>query len=68
MLASALLQFPRGGLRRFRRWRPDIDEDEVDGLRKSRVKRDLLLPPRQFGGKEIVDVGINREVTRRVDR
>jgi len=40
------LQLARGGLGRLRRWRPDIDEDELDSLGKSRLKCDLMLPPR----------------------
>ena len=40
-----------------------IDQNEVDQLRKVLVKFDLLLSPRQFRGQQIVDVGINREVS-----
>jgi hypothetical protein len=66
-IRKALLQFACCGLGRFRRCRADIDENEIDSLRKGPMKSDFLLPPRQFGRKQIVDVGINRKMTRCVD-
>ena len=49
LAGEGALQVPRGRRCRFRRRRADIDQDQIDSLRKRFVERDLLLPPRQLG-------------------
>ena len=68
LAGEGALQVPGRRRCRFRRRRADIDQDQIDGLRKRFVERDLLLPPRQLGRQQIVDVGVDCEVTGGVNR